>query len=100
MQDDARMNSKKGDASTLIMTIIPGILEEEDANNVLIPPRKIVIIMLPTRHSTATEAVEGKDKHPFFARNSSLNKLFIRTGMYVGKKKFRARAFYTKQNSY
>jgi len=38
---------------------------------VLIPPWKIVIIMLPTTHSTVTEAVEGKDKHPFFVRNSS-----------------------------
>jgi len=43
----------------MFLPIIPGIWEEEDANNVLIPPRKIVIIMLPATHSTVTEAIEG-----------------------------------------
>jgi hypothetical protein len=47
--------------------LIPGICKEEDANNGLMPPRKIiVIIMLPTTHNNLAEAVEDKDRHLFF----------------------------------
>jgi hypothetical protein len=53
----------------MFLPIIPGICEEEDASNGLIPATKIVIIILLATHST--EAVEGKDKRPFFVRNSS-----------------------------